>query len=583
MGGFGVRGASRRTGPGTGTFLRGAGVSLLVLGGLGLGGCGGLESLAADGSREDGRPEVAARHPVRVGQAPDCEAVTLGARRVRRLSHDEYGNSVRALVDPEVAPEVKFSLDDVVNGYENDADALVVTPVLASQYRVAAEELAGVIRDGLADTLPCSAVPNLDPQGARACAALFIDAFGPRAFRRPITPQERDRYLALWDGIGPDEGLDEGIFWVAAAMLQSPHFLYRTELGVWDEARQAHVLTPHEVAAQLSYLITAGPPDAVLLEAAESGALSGETGSDELVAQAERLLASPEGGRAYADFAEAWLGVRRPRVAPDPDVYYPLTDELRTDMRGEYRRFAAHFFRYGRRFDELMTSPTSWVTPTLAAYYDLPPVLPEIGDADGFVRADLPPERAGLLARGRVLTVYADPAASAPTQRGKMVRERVLCESLPPPPPEVNTSPIPPNDDQTTRERHAQHTADPSCYSCHKFMDPIGFGFEHFDGIGIWRDTDNGKPVDASGEVVAGPGGVEGTFEGVDELGELLAHDPAVQACYVAQYTEFATAAPPEQNACLSETLQAAFAASDGRLDAPVYALVASRWFVERE
>jgi len=534
------------------------------------------------------KPESPTSRPAAAGGGEGDDelacAEALGPRRIRRLSHDEFGNSARALVGQEVAPEANLSLDDVVNGYQNDADALVVSSVLASQYRVAAEGLAFVVREDLPQSLPCSQVPNLDANGTEACATTFIEAFGGRAFRRPVSADERDRYLELWRPIAQRHGLDEGLYWVAAAMLQSPNFLYRTELGTWDEARQAHVLTPYEVASQLSYLITAGPPDAELMAAAQAGELSGAGASEALEAHAERLLAGDDGGRAYADFAEAWLGVRRPRVAPDPDVYHTLTDELRDDMRGEYRRYAAHFMTQGRTFEDLMTSRTSWVTQVLAGFYDLPPVLEEVGDPAGFVRTQLPPRRAGLLARGRVLTVYADPAASAPTQRGKMVRERVLCEVLPPPPAEVNTSPIPPNDDQTTRERHAQHTQDASCFKCHKYMDPIGFGFEHFDGIARWRDLDNERPVDATGEIHPGPGGVEGTFDGLGELSTLLGNDDAVAACYVEQWTQFASAAPVDDEAsvCLQSTLLEAFEAADGRLDAPVRALVASRWFLER-
>lgn len=520
--------------------------------------------------------------PLPAPAACESELDTLAPRRVRRLSHIEYGHSVRALVSRDVEPEAKLSLDDVVDGYENDAEALIVSPILASQYRVAAEEMAELSRGDLADTLPCATVPGLDEAAAWDCAEGFVREFGARAFRRPLTEDEVERYMGFWAEVWADDGLDEGVYWVVATMLQSPNFLYRTELGTYDAARGTHVLTPHETAAQLSYLITAGPPDDELLAAAEAGELSGADAADVLVAHTERMLLGPDGGRAYADFTEAWLGIRRPRVHPDPDQYAALNDQNRLAMRGETRRFAAHTLREGANLEELLTSADTFVTPELAQYYGLPMVLPELGDEEGFVPATLPPNRAGLLAQGRVLTVYADPAASAPVQRGKMVRERILCESLPPPPPGVDANPIPPNDRDTTRERHAQHTEDSGCFGCHKFMDPIGFGFEHFDGIARWRDTENEKPIDASGEIYAEGGGVTASFDGLDQLTAALADDPAVEACYVDQWAQFAAGAPSEATACLREDLAEAFVDAEGRLDSLVLTLVGSRWFTER-
>lgn len=575
--------SSRRHGdPRPGAPLRRVG-ALLALITVPLGACA-VDDVPGEAGTTDGTavdPGGPAPEP------PACAAPLVGPRRIRRLSHAEYGNTVRAL--PELAgaedlePELALSLDTYVDGYDNDADALVVSSVLASQYRVAAESIAEVVRDGLDETLPCSKAPGLDTEGVEACAATFIERFGARAFRRPLTTEETDRYLELWRPIAAEDGLDEGIYWVAAAMLQSPNFLYRSELGVWNEDRGTHVLTPYEAAAQLSYLITARPPDAALLEDVEAGMLAGPDAPALLAEHAERLLAGPHGGEAYADFAEAWLGVRRPRVQPDPDVYYDLDDATRDAMRHELRRSMAEALRDGDVLEDLFDERTTWVTPGLGAYYGVGPLLPETADARGQIPVELPPERAGLLARGRVLTVYADPAASAPVQRGKMVRERLLCQELPPPPPNVDANPIPPNDTQTTRERLREHTDNPGCFGCHKFMDPLGFGFEHFDGIGRWRDTENEQPIDASGTIYAADGTAGPTFVGLEQLQRHLQSDPAVHACYVQQWTQFASAAPPEQTECLGATLQSAFDDSGGRLDAPIEALVRSPWFWNRE
>lgn len=515
---------------------------------------------------------------------PPCSSSDdrVGPRRVRRLSHIEYGHSVRAVVGRDVHPETSLSLDTVVDGYENDADALTVSSVLASQYRVAAEDLAELVRGDLGERLPCSTMPGLGGESARACAEQFVRDFGGRAFRRPLADEQVARYLDFWEEVANEDGFDEGIFWVVATMLQSPSFLYRTELGTHDESRDVYVLTPHEVASQLSYLITAGPPDAALLEAIGRGDFEGPGAPDAIVAEAERMLLEASGGEGYADFAESWLGIRRPRVQPDPDAYAALDDPTRLAMRGEMRRTMAAALRDGDTLADLFSSRQTFVTPQLAVYYGLPNVLPELADDAGFVQATLPPQRAGILARGRVLTVYADPAASAPVQRGKMVRERLLCQSLPPPPPGVDANPIPPNDEDTTRERHAQHTQDSGCFGCHKFMDPLGFGFEHFDGIARWRDTENDAPIDASGEIHQNGEGPTGTFDGVDGLSALLADSPHVHACYVEQWTQFAAATPDEQTACLRADLEDAFVDADGQLDALLYAFVGSRWFRER-
>jgi hypothetical protein len=430
-------------------------------------------------------------------------------RLLRRLTHAEYTRTIQDLLGVPVDPATLAS-DPVVDGFRNDAAALVVSDLLADQYRSAAEAVSAVAEL----PLPCTT------QDA-ACAAAFIEAFGYRAFRRPLTQQDIDRYLALWEESATEDGFEEALRWVVAAMLQSPHLLYRSELGAQGEPGR-FTLTSWEVASALSYTLWGTTPDEALLARAASGELDEPQA---VAALAREMALDPRALETAADFVEAWLD-----LGPlDTVSREGLTPELRAAMRQETRDLVKDLAGSGGTLADLMQARHTFVSPELAALYGL----------EGSGRLELDGVRyGGLLTRGAVLATHGRPSGSGPVQRGVLVRERLLCEELPPPPSNLDTSPPEVDPAASTRTRYEEHAANPECSGCHDQIDPLGFAFEHYDQLGRWRTDDGGHPIDASGHLDALP------FDGPFALADLLLADARFRGCFVQTWRRHATGAP---------------------------------------
>ncbi len=508
------------------------------------------------------------------GDAAACDQGGAGVRRVRRLSHQEYNHSLAALLGKPTELGLNFAPDTVIQGYTNNADALLVSGLLADQYREPAEAAADLLVADLPGRLGCD--PAAD--GEAACATTFITAFGKQAFRRPLTATEVARYQALWQEAAKAEDFAGGLRWTIAALLQSPGFLYRSELGE-HTGDGVYQLTPHELATELSYLIVGGPPDAALSAAADDGTLPGPK---VLAKHAERLLASADSDETLQRFVDEWLHIDRLRTVPRDTMLFPeLTAEIREAMLGETHRFVTSVYHEGGTLGDLLTASYSYMTDGLSKYYSVPGGGGGAGAA-GVQRTDAVATAAGLLVHGSVLTTHALPTSSSPIHRGKLVRERLLCQDMPPPPASLNISPPPVDPALSTRDRYLAHSADPVCAGCHSRIDPIGFGFEHYDGVGRFRTMDGIHAIDASGEIVL-TDHTNGTYDGVDELAQLLAGSPDVEACYTLQWARYAVgSADDSELQCVQDELGEAFRASEGRLDSLVLALVGTRFFRER-
>ena len=503
-----------------------------------------------------------------------CDGPARGGRLLRRLSRAEYDATIQDLFGIPSTWGASFGADTVVNGFDNNASALVVSPLLADQIRTAAEEIAAAAFGNPTTVVPC------DPaaMGEAACAALFIDTFGKRAFRRPLDDADRARYKALFDAVAPEDGFDEAAKTVVIAMLQSPHFLYRTELG--GAAKDGVVaLTPHEIASELSYLFWGRMPDAELFEKADSGALASP---DEIAAQAVRLLSDPRSDAVLDRFVEQWLLVTNVVNVPKDDNVYPgFTAEIRAAMREETRAlFRAVARGETPTLPALLSADRTFVSPALATYYGVDGT-PAPG---GLLEVSLAgTERLGILTQGSVLATHAHPADSSPIHRGKLVRTRILCQELPPPPAGFNVQPPPLDPTLTTRERYVQHSSEEPCTSCHRLIDPIGFGFERFDGTGRFRTTEAGKPIDVTGEIFATPS-TNGAFDGTTGLVSKLSESPDTAACFSLQWMRFAYALNEgPETTCLSREVSDGFAAGGQRIDELLLGLVKTRHFVERE
>lgn len=525
-----------------------------------LAGCGGTASRPGNSTGAEGES----------GDAGSCAEDEVGLGHLRRLTAAQYRNTVRDLLGVS-GGAAEFSPDERVGPFESNITASV-HDLQAEQYMAAGEAIAAQAVLDLGTLLPC------DPErlGETECVRRFIEEIAPRAYRRPLLSNEVERLQQVFE-VGRAEGdLADGVRLVIQALLQSPRFLYINELGTADGGDSSVVrLTDYELASRLSYFLWQTMPDDELFAAAGSGELATEAG---LAAEVDRMLADPRAREGLASFHLQWLGVDAVgEVQKDPEVYPEFTADLAATMREETAAFAsAVVLDADGTLATLLTADwTHSDNPELLALYGA--TLPEGHSAGAPV--PLPPgQRAGLLTQASVLSVHAHANQTSPVHRGKLVRENLLCQLIPPPPPNVDDTPPSPDPNATTRERFEQHRADPACAACHDLIDGLGFGFEHYDGIGAWRERDGAGAVDARGWILGTD--VDGAFDGVGELAAKLAASDVVGRCLSKQWFRFAHGrAETREDACTIEAVDAAFAESGRDVKVLIRALVLSDAF----
>ncbi len=509
--------------------------------------------------------------------ASRCGDPSPGASPIRRMSAWEYDNTIADLLGDHENPSASFPQEGG-SGFDNNADVSAVTRLMAGKYMQAAEEVAARAVADLGTLLPCDPAAN-GGADERACIEQWVDAFGPRAWRRPLTAEERTAMLALFDEVRVGEDVAGATSLVLQAFLQSPHFLYRVELGVPGEQGAAAVrLTDYEMASRLSYLLWGSMPDDVLLAAAAAG----ELGSAEaLEAHARRMLDDPRAHRMVEHFHEQWLGtIRLATLDKDPVEFPDWTPALSAKQVQETAAFVDHVFFSGEgTLDELLTASYTFVDAELAEHYGLPaPAGTGLQQTEVVGGA----QAAGILSLGGVLSAYSKSNRTDPIKRGLFVREQLLCQIPPPPPDDVPLLPPELDEDATTRDQYEQHRSDPACKGCHILFDPIGFGFENFDAVGRWRTTENGLPIDASGEVTAIDNA--GEFDGVQALGQQLAASDDVAECVTRQWFRFAygRTESAELDECNVDTLTTSFAESGHDLRELLVALTQTDAFMFR-
>jgi hypothetical protein len=452
-----------------------------------------------------------------------------GPMPLRRLNRREYNNTVRALLGTSQRPADDFATD--YDGTFPFPRAGLVAILDAEHLQDAAEAL--VKEADVTKLLPC--VPA---SGEPACAKTFIEQFGLKAFRRPLLTDEVARLTALYDKGRGELGLgfNDAIGLVLEGMLQAPGFLYRWEQGPQPAKLEGAVvkLSPYEITSRLSYYLWRSMPDQSLFDAAASGGLATEA---DVMAQAERLLAAPEARESVASFFGDWLRMSEEAISvrdKDLGLYPEFQADLQHAMAEETQRFVSSVvFEGDGTFQSLLTSPSTAVNGPLAQLYGIAGV-----SGDGFSTTSLNgAQRSGLLTRAAFLTVTAAANGSNPVKRGKRLYEGLLCKELLPPPGVVIPPADPPSAGGTTRERFQRHEEN-SCAGCHVLLDPLGFAFEHYDGIGKWRDLDNGSPVDASSTTTLD--NVDVSFKDAVELSNLLAASQEVRNCFAKQWVRYA-------------------------------------------
>ncbi|MEJ7754560.1 MAG: DUF1592 domain-containing protein [Candidatus Limnocylindrales bacterium] len=509
--------------------------------------------------------------PTDEGSSPACKTVEPGNSPMRRMIRAEYNNTVHDLLGDTTHPADGFLPEEVSLGFNNQAEALQVTQALAQQYLEAAEALAGDAVANLETLLPCD--PASD--GDDPCARQFVETFGKRAYRRPLAPSEVDTLLGVYQAGRAVGDFQNGIRLTLEVILQSPHFLYRVEFGMPDPVEADVVaLDPYEVAARLSYLIWGSMPDAELSGAADDDKLATR---EEIAAQARRMLGAPQARAAVATFHRQWLGLGGlDEVDKDPAIYPEYDPSLKALWTQETESFFDHVvFDGDGDLPTLLTAPYSMMNADLAAFYGA-----NVPTSGTWEKVELDPaQRSGFLTQAGLLALNAKTNQSSPVHRGKLVREMLLCQTMPDPPNDIPIVPPDIDPQATTREQFDAHASNPTCASCHVLMDPIGFGFEHYDGIGAWRDQDHGLPVDAHGELT-GTVDVDGPFDGVPELAQKLAQSAEVRQCVATQWFRWGHGRKEsEADACSLQEIGEAFAAASYDIRELIVALTQTEAF----
>jgi hypothetical protein len=516
-----------------------------------------------------GGPAPAAGGPAAPANlAPPSCASPGGPAPVRRLTRREYNNTVRDLLGDTSEPADQFAADGVVGAFESNAES-VVTSLLAADYESAAETLAS--RLDVDSILPCRPAPG--GAGDEACARTFIGVFGKRAFRRPLAAAEIDRYVRLYAGArGRGHDFAGGVRLVVQAFLQSPHFLHHIERGgAGGAVGAAAPLSPHELASRLAYLLWQTMPDAPLVALADAGRLGSP---DELEREARRLLADPRARRSLRAFYTQWLELGELDGLQKSTTAFPLF-RTRPDagklMRAETEAFVdAVLWDGDGRLATLLAAPFSFVNSVLAGIYGLAGVT---GEALRRVALD-PRQRAGVLTQPGFLAHNAYSEQTSPVHRGKFVRERLLCQEIPSPPPDFNPQLPEPNPELTTRQRYQVHLDDPYCGPCHRLMNPLGLSMESYNAIGRFRLTEGGLPIDATAELT-GTRDADGRYDGLVELAGRLAKSADVRDCAARSWFSFALGRrEAAADRCAIDRLAADFSASGGDLRALVIASV---------
>ncbi|MDX2054843.1 MAG: DUF1592 domain-containing protein [Polyangiaceae bacterium] len=489
---------------------------------------------------------------------------------LRRITAKQYAGSVRDLFRDKIAPSAAFPASAVsisLSGFSTDPESNTVTQLAAEDILKAAEDTAVEVATKLTDLLPCAAsTPDI------ACAGQFLDDYGARALRRGLTSEERSSLLKVHTGFSAN-GFDVGIAAMTETLLQLPQFLYLVEIGPSDAPSGAVQLTPDEIATRLSYLLWETLPDDKLTLAARSGELGTPMG---IRAQALRLLSDARATGTIQRFFREWTNFKQFPASSRTPLYPGFSEMLEASIQAQFDEFASEsVLGPDPSLEHLFTSSSFPVDAELAKFYGV--AQPS---APGFSNMSLgAPHAAGVLALPALLGGLSHETVTSIIFRGKFGLTKLLCTDLPSPPAGAASQvPMLPAD-ATTRQKSEALRANPTCAACHHLIDNVGLGFEDFDAIGRHRTQDAlGGPVDSLGQL---PNGV--AFNGVAELGALLAKDPAVEQCLAKQWFRFTfSRREAEADSCTLTSLQSALGAPGHSLKELMLAMVSQPAFSNR-
>ncbi len=514
----------------------------------------------SSGAPPDGDPDSGDSGETGDEPAAACaDEPMVGPSRMRRLTRNEYDNTVRDLfgIDDRIATQT-FPADEKSGGFASN-DVASISETALDAYFAAAEVIAEQAASSLAQRVDCELA-------ATDCVDALVRDLGLNAFRRPLSDEETTEYRALyadaqsqWD----DEAAGRILI---QAMLLSPHFLYHVEaMAEGASEDEESIVDDYAIASRLSYLIWQSKPDAELLALAESGEIADP---EVRASQATRMLADLRAESAIEAFQREWLQADTiGELTKDTELFPAWNEDLAASIEAEIGDFATAVIVDGdAKLETMLTANWTVADGSVAALYGVDDG-PEFDSVSAVI--DLDPEtRAGILTQVAFLTSTAHAAEPSWVYRGKFVRENLFCDHLPDPPPGVEVND--PNDPNRLN--------DPECMSCHLLIDPIGWTFDQYDALGGFRALDaDGNPYETQGEVV---GRDAGEFDGPVDLAHRLAESQDVADCYAEQWMRFAQRrAVDGDDECVLDTVRESFSESGHDIRKLIVAITATEAF----
>lgn len=525
----------------------------------------------AGGAGPPSKPTEEPNFDPRSGLTCDPKLSKAPAPRIWRLTSKQLANTMTQVLGTPVALPAEFFKAAATTGFSNGAFDLRVRETEAGQLRSLVQAQAkSAVEARFDEIFPCGEAKAKDAN----CVDAFVESFGEKAFRRPLEAAETERFRALYDA-GVALGPRLGVRAVVEAMLQSPKFLFRTELGEGSSGKQR--LSPYEIASALAYQLTNAPPDEALLRAAKDGDLDEDEGVKQ---QAKRLLDEhPDARGAVAEFFLQLMEYENLATADRDPELFPDWEGVRNDLEEETRLFVEDVvFQGGGKLDTLLTAPYTFMNGNVAKLYGA-----NVTGA-AFKKQSLnDQQRAGLLTQAGLMAQLAVFERTSPVNRGRWVRERLLCQVVPDPPPDVDQTVPDLAEGLTRRQQLEEKTKPTACANCHALMNDLGFGLENLDAVGRWRTEENGKPVDARGELTD-TRDANGAFEGPVQLARKLAGSAQVRECLTVQMARYHFGRfESEADGCVLKSAHEAFAEAGFDVRTLALSLVTSEAFLYRQ
>jgi hypothetical protein len=446
--------------------------------------------------------------------------------RVRIITTQQYLNTVSNVFGSSVSLELKFPPLRRTDGLLSNGAALAgVTAGKIETFQRAASSIAAqvVAPERRNYLIPCT--PADEKKADPECAKLFFAQTGRLLHRQKLSDEQLNKYVTEANAAGDQlKDFYAGVELTLESMLISPEVLFIVETSDEKPNKQGtRKLDSYSLASRLSFFLWNAGPDDMVLTAAEKGELDSDRGLEKVV---DAMLASPRLEDGMRAFFDDMLGFDDfDALSKDPTVYPFFTGATAADAREQtMRTLVDHLIHKELDYRDLYTTRDTFMSPALAPLYQIPASR---GWSEYTFPEDSP--RQGLLTQVSFVALRAHPGRSSPTLRGRALRERLLCQVVPPPPPNVDFGKLnnPDAHYKTQRERVAVHLEDPACAGCHKITDPMGLALEAFDGAGRFRKEENGAVIDTNGEL----DGVH--FTDVVGLGKALHDNPALPSCLV--------------------------------------------------